>query len=132
MSIYCGTDIIEVERIEKAIEEHSNETENIFLNKIYTRKEIEYCESRGRVKYQHFAARFAAKEAIFKAISSLLKDKYEISWQNAEIINNENGKPEVIFKNISKELEEKIIHIDISLSHIKEYAMAMVVLESKN
>lgn len=130
MSIYCGTDIIEVGRIEKAIKEHSNETENIFLNKIYTRKEIEYCESRGRVKYQHFAARFAAKEAIFKAISSLLKDKYEISWQNAEILNNENGKPEVIFKNISKELEEKIIHIDISLSHIKEYAMAMVVVES--
>lgn len=131
MSIYCGTDIIEVERIEKAIKEHSNETENIFLNKIYTRKEIEYCETKGRVKYQHFAARFAAKEAIFKAISSLLKDKYEISWKNAEIINNENGKPEIIFKNISKELEEKIINIDVSLSHIKEYAVAMVVVESK-
>lgn len=132
MSMYCGTDIIEVERIENAIKEHQNLTENIFLNKIYTKKEIEYCENKGRVKYQHYAARFAAKEAIFKAISSLLKDKYEISWQNAEIINNETGKPEVIFKNISKELEEKIIHIDISLSHIKEYAVAMVVVESKN
>lgn len=132
MSIYCGTDIIEVERIENAIKEHQNLRENIFLNKIYTKKEIEYCENKGRVKYQHYAARFAAKEAIFKAISSLLKDKYEISWQNAEIINNETGKPEVIFKNISKELEEKIIHIDISLSHIKEYAVAMVVVESKN
>ena len=132
MSIYCGTDIIEVERIENAIKEHQNLTENIFLNKIYTKKEIEYCENKGRVKYQHYAARFAAKEAIFKAISSLLKDKYEISWQNSEIINNETGKPEVIFKNISKELEEKIIHIDISLSHIKEYAVAMVVVESKN
>lgn len=132
MSIYCGTDIIEVERIENAIKEHQNLTENIFLSKIYTKKEIEYCENKGQVKYQHYAARFAAKEAIFKAISSLLKDKYEISWQNAEIINNETGKPEVIFKNISKELEEKIIHIDISLSHIKEYAVAMVVVESKN
>lgn len=130
MSIYCGTDIIEVERIEKAIKEHSKESENIFLDKIFTKREIEYCEGKGRAKYQHYAARFAAKEAIFKAISSLLKDKYEISWQNAEIINNENGKPEVIFKNISKELEEKILHIDISLSHIKEYAVAMVVLES--
>ena len=128
--IYCGTDIIEVERIKKAIEEHEGKAENIFLNKIYTKNEIEYCESKGRAKYQHYAARFAAKEAIFKAISNLLKDKYELSWQNAEIINNSNGKPEVVFKNISKELEEKIIHIDISLSHIKEYAVAMVVLES--
>ena len=132
MSTYCGTDIIEVERIEKAIKEHGDVAENIFLNKIYTKKEIEYCESKGRAKYQHYAARFAAKEAIFKAISNLLKDKYEISWQNAEIINNGNGKPEVIFKNISKELEEKIIHIDISLSHIKEYAVAMVVVEAEN
>ena len=128
--IYCGTDIIEVERIKKSIEEHEGKAENIFLNKIYTKNEIEYCESKGRAKYQHYAARFAAKEAIFKAISNLLKDKYELSWQNAEIINNETGKPEVVFKNISKELEEKIIHIDISLSHIKEYAVAMVVLES--
>ena len=128
--IYCGTDIIEVERIKKAIEEHEGKSENIFLNKIYTKNEIEYCENKGRAKYQHYAARFAAKEAIFKAISNLLKDKYELSWQNAEIINNETGKPEVVFKNISKELEEKIIHIDISLSHIKEYAVAMVVLEN--
>lgn len=131
--IYCGTDIIEIERIKKAIEENEienkKEFKNLFLDKIYTLNEINYCESKGKMKYQHYAARFAAKEAIFKAISNLLKDKYEISWKNAEIINDDMGRPQVKFINISKELEEKIVNIDISLSHSKEYAIAMVVLE---
>ena len=130
MSVYCGTDIIEIDRIEKAIKENENGEKNIFLDKIYTLNEIEYCESKGKMKYQHYAARFAAKEAIFKAVSNLLKDKYELSWKNAEILNNEIGRPQVIFNNISKELEKRIISIDISLSHLKDYAIAMVVLES--
>ena len=131
--IYCGTDIIEIERIKKAIEqneiENKKEFKNLFLDKIYTLNEINYCESKGKMKYQHYAARFAAKEAIFKAISNLLKDKYELSWKNAEIINDDLGRPQVKFINISKELKEKIVNIDISLSHSKEYAIAMVVLE---
>ena len=129
MKIYCGTDIIEVDRIEKAIKEYENNDTNIFLNKIYTENEIQYCESKGKMKYQHYAARFAAKEAVFKAVSSLLKDKYELSWKNAEVLNDKNGRPQVIFKNISKELEPKIKGIDISLSHTKDLAIAMVILE---
>jgi len=132
LKTYCGTDIIEVARIEKAIKEYEKEEKNAFLEKIYTENEIKYCESKGKMKYQHYAARFAAKEAIFKAISNLLEDKYEIYWKNAEIINDENGRPKVVFYSISKELEEKIVNIDISLSHLKEYAIAMVVVESKN
>lgn len=127
--IYCGTDIIEIDRIEKAIKENEKENKNFFLDKIYTSNEINYCESKGKMKYQHYAARFAAKEAIFKAISNLLKDKYELSWKNAEIINDDLGRPQVKFINISKELKEKIVNIDISLSHSKKYAIAMVVLE---
>jgi len=130
LSIYCGTDVIEVARIEKAIKEYKKEEKNAFLEKIYTENEIKYCESKGKMKYQHYAVRFAAKEAIFKAISNLLEDKYEISWKNAEIINDEKGRPRVKFYNISKQLEEKILNIDISLSHIKEYAITMVVLEN--
>lgn len=130
MSIYCGTDIIEIERIKKAINDYGNNENNTFLNKIYTPREINYCESKGKMKYQHYAARFAAKEAVFKAISNILNDKYEISWKNAEIINDHNGRPQIRFNNISKELEEKILklNIDISLSHIKEIAIAMVVV----
>ena len=125
MKILTGTDIIEIYRIRESIEDLG---EN-FINKIYTKKEIEYCESKKKAKYQHYAARFAAKEAIFKAVSKLLSDKYEISWQNAEVINLEDGKPVVNF--INTNINEKIEDIDISISHSKEYAVATVVLICK-
>lgn len=125
MKILTGTDIIEIERIKESIEN----LENKFIKEIYTEKEIEYCESRRGAKYQHYAARFAAKEAIFKAISKLLNNKYEISWKNAEVLNDENGKPYVNF--INTNIIEKIEDIDISISHCKDYAIANVVLIEK-
>lgn len=120
MKIECGTDIIEISRIRESIEEAG---EN-FLNRIYTKAEIEYCESKKVQKYQHYAARFAAKEATFKAISSLLKDKYSICWKDIEVINDSQGKPSV---NILGVDETKIQSISISISHCKEYAVANVV-----
>lgn len=122
MKILTGTDIIEINRIKESIESLG---EN-FKNKIYTEKEVEYCESKRNAKYQHYAGRFAAKEAIFKAISELLEDKFEVSWKDAEILNDEQGKPRVTFT--SKRLQEKIENIDISISHCKEYATANVVI----
>jgi len=121
MKISCGTDIIEIERIKDSIEE----TNNKFLNRVYTKKEIEYCESKKAQRYQHYAARFAAKEAVFKAISVKLEDKYSICWKDIEIINDSQGRPNVILQgNIQKNIEQ----IDISLSHCKEYATANVVV----
>lgn len=122
MKILTGTDIIEINRIKESIETLG---EN-FKNKIYTEKEIAYCESKKNAKYQHYAARFAAKEAIFKAVSELLADKYEISWKDAEVLNDINGKPRVTIFN--QKLKEKIENIDISISHCKEYAIANVVI----
>ena len=116
MKIKCGTDIIEVSRIKESIEKVGDK----FLNKIYTQKEIEYCLSKNNMKYQHFAARFAAKEAIFKAISSLIKNKYEITWKD-----DENGRPYVHFLNNNYNIEQ----IDISISHLKEYAIATCIVE---
>ena len=121
MNIKCGTDIIEISRVKQSIETIGD----TFLNKIYTEKEIEYCESKGKQKYQHYAARFAAKEAAFKAISVMLKDKYELDWKDYEVSNDETGKPHM---NISKIDKEYIQDIDISLSHCKEYASANVVV----
>lgn len=121
MKISCGTDIIEIERIKDSIEE----TNNKFLNRVYTEKEIAYCESKKIQRYQHYAARFAAKEAVFKAISIKLEDKYSICWKDIEIINDSQGRPNVILQgNIQKNIEQ----IDISLSHCKEYATANVVV----
>ena len=125
MKIKSGIDIIEVDRIKKAIED----TGENFIQRVYTEQEIKYCESKNKNKYQHYAARFAVKEATFKAISTLLKDKYSISWKNVETINDDNGKPKIKFISLTKELEEeldKIVSIDVSISHLKEYAVASV------
>ena len=125
MKVLTGTDIIEINRIKESIES-LGET---FKNKIYTEKEIEYCESKKNAKYQHYAVRFAAKEAIFKAVSELLSNKFEITWKDAEILDNGNGKPRINFK--FKKIEDRLESIDISISHCKEYAVANVVLICK-
>ena len=121
MKTYCGTDIIEISRIQKSIEKSGEK----FLNLIYTPKEIEYCESKKYAKYTHYAGRFAAKEAIYKAISSLLDDRFGISWKNAQIINDKNGNPHVEFIGINF---KQIKDIDISISHCKEYAVATAII----
>ena len=125
MQVKTGTDIIEVERIKDSIEK----LEDKFLNRVFTEKEIKYCEDKKITKYEHYAARFAAKEAIFKAISPLLDNKFSIDWTDIEILNDDQGRPYAV---LSKE-NFKNINIDISLSHIKEYALAtaVVVLENK-
>ena len=119
MKVKCGIDIIEIERIRDSIEKLGNS----FLNKVYTKKEIEYCESKGKNKYQHYAARFAVKEAAFKAVSEGVEDKFEISWKDIETINDENGRPktEILFLN-----EKKVEIVDVSISHCKDYAVANV------
>ncbi len=125
MQIKSGIDIIEVDRIKRSIDELG---EN-FIKRIYTEQEIKYCESKNNNKYQYYAARFAVKEAAFKAISVLLKDKYSISWKNVETINDKEGKPNIKFVALTKEVEKelsKIASIDVSISHIKEYAIASV------
>lgn len=122
MQILTGTDIIEIKRIKKSIENLGNR----FIEEIYTPEEIKYCESKRQAKYQHYAARFASKEAIFKAVSKLLKEKFELSWKNAEILNDINGKPYIHF--IGTNIQDQIEDIDISISHCREYAVATVVI----
>lgn len=121
MRVLCGTDIIEISRIQKSIEKSGDK----FLKLLYTPTEISYCESKRNAKYCHYAGRFAAKEAIYKAVSSLLKDRFSISWQNAQIVNDEYGNPQVQFIDIEF---PQIKNIDISISHCREYAVANVVI----
>lgn len=114
MKVTCGTDVIEINRIKDSIETMKER----FLDRVYTKKEQVYCEGKNAQKYQHYAVRFAAKEAVFKAISVMLEDKYSVSWQDIEIMNDEQGRPSVKVKGIQN------ADIDISLSHCKEYATA--------
>jgi len=125
MKVKCGIDIIEISRVKDSIENLGDS----FLNKIYTKKEIEYCESKGKSKYQHYAARFAVKEAVFKAISEMIENKYSITWKDIETTNDEQGRPKVdilVIKNL------EIENIDVSISHCKEYAIANVVILLNN
>lgn len=113
-------------RIRKQIETKSSS----FASKIFTGKEIDYCESKLKNKSQNYAVRFAAKEAFFKALGTGWRDG--LSWKDVEIENDELGKPNVILHGKSKRItqENSILKIHISLSHIKEVAVAVVILET--
>lgn len=124
MEYFCGTDIIEVERIKKAILETSG-----FKEKIFTEKEIEAGSKKSeKVMYEYYAGRFAAKEAIYKSVSKI-KDDFNF-WE-VEILNDKDNKnrPVAIFKN--KELksmqETGNLNIDVSISHISHFATATAV-----
>ena len=121
MKVKCGTDIIEINRIKEDIQTLGEK----FLNRIYTENEIDYCESKKSQKYQHYAARFAVKEAAFKAISEFLNDKYSIEWKDIETLNNKDGRPQIYIKHMEN---YNIESIDVSISHCKEYAVANVVV----
>ena len=116
MKILNGTDIIEIDRIKQSIEKNGK----AFLDRVYTRKEIEYCESKKNQKFQSYAVRFAAKEAIYKALSPYIN--FEYSWTDFEILNDSNGRPFVNLKFWIKELDS----LEISLSHCKDYAVSNV------
>lgn len=128
MEVKTGIDIIEVNRIKDIIEKDGS----AFLNRVFTEKEIEYCERKKVQKFQSYAARFAAKEAVFKAISGFAPNKYDIEWKNIELLNDINGRPFVNIKKL-KNIEcfgktNMITQIDISISHINEMAVASVVV----
>ncbi len=122
MKLKVGNDIIETERIKRLYEKYADN----FKNKVYTSKEIEYCESKKSNKFQSYAGRFAAKEAVFKAISQGFSNKYQINWKDIEILNDDSGRPYVNLNNINF-----VEGIDISISHIKDYAIATVIVVFK-
>ncbi len=115
-----GIDIIEVERVEAAIEKHGEK----FLRRIFTRKEIEYC-SRKRKAHQSFAGRFAAKEAVLKAMGTGLSSG--IRWKDIEILNDEYGRPYVILHGRARELLNGR-RVDISISHSDTCATAVCII----
>ena len=128
MAIFCGTDIVSVERIKNSI----NELGDTFLKRIYTDEEISYCESRRMSKFQSYAARFAAKEAAYKALSPETAEG--VCWHDVEVLRNENGKPVIVFhgrlKEIAAERGIKSEEVDISLSHDDSFAIATIVINN--
>jgi holo-[acyl-carrier protein] synthase len=121
-----GTDIIEVDRIEKKLTKEKGLKFTLF-----TPEEITYCESK-RFSYQHFAARFAAKEAFFKALGTGWR--FGMRYQEIEIVNDELGNPEIkISGRVQEEISKRgIDKVHVSLSHLKSIANAFVVLEGSD
>ncbi|OGL39778.1 MAG: holo-[acyl-carrier-protein] synthase [Candidatus Schekmanbacteria bacterium RIFCSPHIGHO2_02_FULL_38_11] len=125
MIIGIGVDHIEISRIKKTIRRQKER----FLNKIFTEKEIEYCEKK-KDRYQHYAARFAAKEAVYKALNQTGTEG--ISWKDIEIVNEISGKPEIFLRNKTLRLAKrlKVSKILLSISHNKDIAISNVIITS--
>lgn len=119
-----GTDIIEVERVGNLVNKGPG-----FAEKIFSAGEIAYCETK-RYKNQNYAARFAAKEAFMKAIG--MGWRLGITFHDIEVINDEMGKPSFLLHGKAADFvaDNVIINIHLTLSHLKGYATATVLLET--
>lgn len=121
-SISIGVDIVSTDRISKNLDK-SNER---FINRIYTKEEINYCRSKQNIVY-HFAGKMACKEAVSKALN--INWENGINWKDIEIINEKNGVPKVLLHGEAKKVayEKKVKEIQISISHEKDYAVAFAI-----
>ena len=114
-----GTDIVECLRIGRMIEQHGE----LFLSRVYTEREVRYCQARKRA-VEHFAGRWAAKEAILKCLGSGWRKG--LCWTDIEVRNDPSGRPVVLLCGAAKESAQqlRIGTIQLSISHCRAYAMA--------
>jgi holo-[acyl-carrier protein] synthase len=118
-----GVDVVDVQRMKAVLVRQGK----IFLNKVFSDMEVTYCKTRKR-PYIHFAARFAAKEAVAKAMHTGWSGAFH--WRDIEVVNDQSGAPHILLSsNVAKALEQCTVHL--SLSHSETTVVAFVVLESK-
>ena len=117
-----GTDIVECPPIGKMIEQHGE----LFLRRVYTEREILYCQARKHA-IEHFAGRWAAKEAVLKAMGTGWRRG--ISWRDVEVRNEAGGRPVVLLRGGARDVVEKmgIAQILVSISHCRSHATAYAV-----
>lgn len=120
MIVGLGIDSVMVERIAQKIENPD------FIKKVFSEKEISYCQKNTHPA-EHFAARFAAKEAFLKAIGAGLGITYELS--QIEILNEDSGAPALVLHGAFEDIKERWNHAHISLTHTNSVASAIIILE---
>jgi holo-[acyl-carrier protein] synthase len=125
MVLGLGIDIIEIPRIKRSIDNFGDK----FLNKVFTEGEINYCEKKFN-KNQHYAARFAAKEAVYKALSSGWKEG--LRWKDIEIQNDATGMPSINPSGKLKSFLTKNTQLRISISHSENYVTAVAIIFKNN
>jgi holo-[acyl-carrier protein] synthase len=122
--IGVGTDIIECLRIAQMIDRHGE----LFIRRVYTDHEIAYCSTK-KAATQHYAGRWAAKEAVLKALGTGWVRG--ISWRDVEVRHKPGGAPTVALRGGAKEVLERsgITHMHISISHCRSHAVAYAIAE---
>jgi len=125
MIVGTGVDIVETSRIAEALERHGER----FSKRIYTSAEIAYCE-KFKNRTERYAARFAAKEAAFKALGTGWRDG--VRWLDVEVTHRPSGQPELLLSGRAQELAHElgVRRAAISLSHSDRYAVAQVIFEA--
>jgi holo-[acyl-carrier protein] synthase len=121
-----GIDIVAVERLADVMARHGDR----FLSRVFTSREIAYCRSRKR-KHEHFAARWAAKEATVKALRASLEGA--VGWQEIEVVVGERGEPKLKLLGGAAQLAKKqgISQLHLTISHVSTLAVACVVAETE-
>jgi len=122
-----GIDMIEVERVERALARP--QTGERFRERVYSEREVAYCESRGRPRYQSYAARFAAKEATMKAMGTGWNRN--VGWREIEVVRERGQAPTIVLTGKTAEFARRkgIAVFHLSLTHTAESAMAYVIAE---
>src|ERR1700736_4658774 len=125
MIVGTGIDIAEVPRIAQALARHGDR----FLHRVFTEGEIRYCDGKAN-RFERYAARFAAKEAGMKALGT---GWHGVAWRDFEVVNLPSGRPTLNFHGKAAEIAGKlgVQRVALSLTHTKEQALAMVILEDK-
>ncbi len=129
MIVSVGTDLVEVARIRQALDD--GKIGRRFRNRVYTEREIQYCEGKQRGKYESYAGRFVAKEAVMKALGKGWGS--QVSWLDIEILPSPGGRPEVCLRNKTSELARALgmLQFSLSITHTDRYAMACIVAQGE-
>jgi holo-[acyl-carrier protein] synthase len=129
MIISTGIDLAEVDRIRVAIE--NPRTGRRFRDRVFTEKEIAYCEKKRRGKYESYAGRFAAKEAVMKALGRGWGAK--VRWLDIEVARARSGKPDIVLHDKTAKLAEEmgIRRWALSITHTKEHGLAFVIAQDE-
>jgi len=129
MIISVGVDLAEVGRIRKALEDPR--IGKRFRERVFTAKEIQYCEKKRRGRYESYAGRFAAKEAVMKALGRGWGAK--VAWLDIEVARARSGKPEIVLHDKTARLAEElgIRRWALSITHTAEHGLAYVVAEGE-
>lgn len=124
MVVGIGIDIVEVRRISRALQGGDE-----MAHRVFTDEELRYCRAR-KNQYQHFAGRFAAKEAALKALGTGWQEG--IRWKDVEVVADELGKPVLHFQRRAKEVFDAsgAREVHVTITHAKEYAVAAVVIDT--